>query len=37
MLYEVITQIQERLTSQIAHAIAETVDAEGVGVVMEFV
>ncbi len=28
-------QIQERLTSQIAHAIAETVDAEGVGVVME--
>lgn len=28
-------QIQERLTSQIAHAIQETIDAEGVGVVME--
>lgn len=28
-------QIQERLTSQIAHAIMDAVDAEGVGVVME--
>lgn len=28
-------QIQERLTSQIAHAIREAVDAEGVGVVLE--
>lgn len=28
-------QIQERLTSQIAHEIKEAVDAEGVGVVME--
>ena len=28
-------QIQERLTSQIAHEIKDTVDAEGVGVVME--
>lgn len=28
-------QIQERLTSQVAHSIMEAVDAEGVGVVME--
>ncbi|MEI6970066.1 MAG: GTP cyclohydrolase I FolE [bacterium] len=28
-------QIQERLTSQIARAITDTIDAEGVGVVME--
>lgn len=28
-------QIQERLTSQIAHAISEAVEVEGVGVVME--
>jgi GTP cyclohydrolase I len=28
-------QIQERLTSQIAHAIKDAIDAEGVGVVME--
>jgi GTP cyclohydrolase I len=28
-------QIQERLTSQVAHAVMDTIDAEGVGVVME--
>ena len=28
-------QIQERLTSQVAHAIMDAIDAEGVGVVME--
>jgi GTP cyclohydrolase I len=34
-LYARRLQIQERLTAQIAHQIMETVQAEGVGVVME--
>lgn len=34
-LYSRRLQIQERLTSQIARAMMETIDAEGVGVVME--
>lgn len=34
-LYSRRLQIQERLTSQIAHEVMEAVDAEGVGVVME--
>jgi len=28
-------QIQERLTSQVAHAVMDAINAEGVGVVME--